>query len=174
MTTKCNYDCNENGLSLNYFSFSLQSLPQDGVEINARPFPVLVILLVIRIKHHNLSISCILRRMAGEGRLLSAGHISVLRWAPAWSATTPAMGQICWKPGHPRRLPILPPGLESEPMLLSHRSGTTAQLPSEKRPREGFAHCEAPFKHKGGRRRGPRLPNEKDLSALPGSTLLAA
>lgn len=66
MTTKCNYDCNENGLSLNYFSFSLQSLPQDGVEINARPFPVLVILFVIRIKHHNLSISCTLRRMAGE------------------------------------------------------------------------------------------------------------
>lgn len=66
MTTKCNYDCNENGLSLNYFSFSLQSLPQDGVEINARPFPVLVILFVIRIKHHNWSISCILRRMAGE------------------------------------------------------------------------------------------------------------
>lgn len=47
MTTKCNYDCNENGLSLNYFSFSLQSLPQDGVEINARPFPVLVTLFVI-------------------------------------------------------------------------------------------------------------------------------
>lgn len=67
MTTKCNYDCNENGLSLNYFSFSLQSLPQDGVEINARPFPVLVILLVIRIKHHNLSISSILRRMTVEG-----------------------------------------------------------------------------------------------------------
>lgn len=67
MTTKCNYDCNENGLSSNYFSFSLQSLLQDGVEINARPFPVLVILSVIRIKHHHLSISCILRRMAREG-----------------------------------------------------------------------------------------------------------
>lgn len=66
MTTKCNYDCNENGLSLNYFSFSLQSLPQDGVEINARPFPVLVIFFVIRIKHHHLSISCILRRMVRE------------------------------------------------------------------------------------------------------------
>lgn len=66
MTTKCNYDCNESGLSLNYFSFSLQSLPQDGVEINARPFPVLVIFFVIRIKHHHLSISCILRRMVRE------------------------------------------------------------------------------------------------------------
>jgi hypothetical protein len=66
MTTKCNYDRNESGLSLNYFSFSSPSPPQDGVEINARPFPVLVIFFVIRIKHHHLSISCILRRMAME------------------------------------------------------------------------------------------------------------
>lgn len=86
MTTKCNYDCNENGLSLNYFSFSLQSLPQDGVEINARPFPVLVIFFVIRIKHHHLSISCILRRMVREewpehrlGRSLTA-PLTPLRW----------------------------------------------------------------------------------------------
>lgn len=123
MTTKCNYDRNENGLSLNYFSFSLQSLPQDGVEINARPFPVLVIPLVMRIKHHNSSISCILRRMAGEGWLLSAGHISVLPWAPPRSATAPGHGADLLDAGAPT-----PPGLGSEPTLLSHRTGATGQL----------------------------------------------
>lgn len=112
-----------------------------------------------------------------EGWLLSAGHISVLRWAPPWLATALAMGQICWKPARPRRLPILQPGLESEPILVSHRTGMTEQLSctrppqlsSEKRLTKGFANCKAPFKHKGGRWRGHQLPNEKDLSALPSS-----
>ena len=130
MTTKCNYDCNENGLSLNYFSFSLQSLLQDGVEINARPFPVLVILFVIRIKHHHLSISWILRRMGREGWPY---------WAPANSLCSG--GLLCGWHGEQGRFavaqsthPISPfcsPDQDSQPHSLQLQNGdnSTVLLP---------------------------------------------
>lgn len=133
MATKCNYDCNESGLSLNYFSFSLQPLPQDGVEINARPFPATVTLLVIRIKHHNSSVSYIPRRMAGGGSEQWPG----LR-APVGSPVPgdhPGNGQAGAAPGTP---PLSPAWAESQhPISLAVGRGRPGG-PAKARLREAL------------------------------------